>query len=231
VSQVSRSGHNVRFIIICLALFLGGGFLRSQSGGLTLPRPVETLTPPAAGEPLEQQEQLPPGLRETVSNFYEWIDRGYYKEAHQISLENKWLERGPDTYVRGGLTSQDEFVNALNQEWRVNGTDLNVVTLDVLRADRLLPERRTPSERPELYTLNDLPPGIQAEDIYEVTVAGLVIERCSTWEWDKKLLVAKLGGTGGWKILLPGIPDARFLRAEVWFLDKNPFAELHIVQE
>ena len=231
MSQVSRSGHNVRFIIICLALFLGGGFLRSQSGWLTLPRQVETLAPPAAGEPLEQQEQLPPGLRETVFNFYEWIDRGHYKEAHQISLENKWLERGPDTYVRVGLTSQDEFVDALNREWRVNGTDLSVVTMDLLTADRLLPERRTPSERPELYTLNDLPPGIQAEDIYEVKVAGLVIERCSTWEWDKKLLVAKLGGTGGWKILLPGIPDARFLRAEVWFLDKNPFAELHIVQE
>ena len=229
--QVFRSEHNLRFILICLALFLAGGFLRYQSGWLTLPRQVEVPTPLAVLRQSEQSEQLPPGLRETVFNFYEWIDRGYYNEAHQVSLENKWLERGPDTYVRVGLTPQEEFVNALNREWRVNGTDLSIVTMDLLGVSRLPPERRVPAERPELYTLADLPPEIPVEDIYEVAVGGLVIGRCSTWEWDKKVLVAKLGGTGGWKVLWPGFPNARFMRVDVWFLGMNPLANLHILQE
>ncbi len=218
---------NMRFILICLALFGVGGFLRYRSGWLTLPRPTETPVPSATTEP---QEQLSLGLRETVFNFYEWIDRGYYKEAYQISLENKWLERGPDTYVRAGLTSQDEFISALNWEWRVNGTDLTIVAIDLLGVSQLEPDHRMPLQRQELYTLDSLPAGTQVEDIYQVEVGGLVIERCSTWEWDQKVSVAKLS-TGEWKVLLPGIPGAHSSRVEAWFLGKDPFVGLDILPE
>jgi len=48
-------------------------------------------------------------------------------------------------------------------------------------------------------------------------------------EWDKNYC-GETRRTGGWKILLPGIPDARFC-ARRCGSDRNPFAELHIVQE
>jgi len=60
---------------------------------------------------------MPPGLRETVFTFTNGLIRGYYKEAHtDQSREQVARARAPVRYVRVGLTSQDEFVDALDRE-------------------------------------------------------------------------------------------------------------------
>lgn len=202
--------------------------MRYESGWLSLSGFPNNQVPSADSQ--QPRKPFPTGLGETVRKFYEAADRGLYKEAYQLALENKWQAKAPDTYALAGLTSQDEFVHALTEQWGDNGVDLTINEMDLLSASPLGTNRPLPSEWPELYTLADLPADTLVEDIYEVQIHGSLMERCSLWQWDKRLLVAKLT-PGEWKVLLPGIPDNRISHIQVWFLDKNPFAELHILQE
>lgn len=174
---------------------------------------------------------LPRGLRETVLGFYERLDRGHYSEAFQISLENQWVEKGQETYAPMGLTSQADFVAALTQEWGANGVDLNVISVDVIDGAPIAPIPQASRERPELFALDSLPSGTRVEEMYEVQIGGSIMRQCSAWDWNKRLVVAKLSGIDGWRVLLPGIPDSQTPRLEEWFLDQNPFAKLRIIIE
>lgn len=222
--QFSRAQHNGRFVLICSILFLAGAFLRYQAGWLTLPWQTQAPSPLVSSEPVV----LPPGLREIVFNFYESIDRGHYQEAYQHSLENKWVEREPGSYTSVGLTSQENFVTSLEEEFGINGSDLNIVSMNLISATPLSREQWIPSQQPELNSINNV--SNEVEDIYEVQVGGSLMERCSPWTWKTTVWAAKFN-TGNWKILLLGIPNDQTSRMEYWFLGQNPFAHLHIVQE
>ncbi len=220
------SQHNRRFILICLLLFVAGALLRLRSGWLVLP----WLSPAQAGSasaavPLA----LPPGLGETVLNFYQWLDRGDYPDAYHASLENKWQVRAPGTYVPAGLASEEEFVQSATEAWGVNGADLTIDQISLVSASRLELQAQVPSERPELYTLAAFPPG-QVLEIFQVGVSGSLLERCAAWQWSKHLLVARLS-SGDWKILLPGVPDAQTPLLQAFFLDQNSFAGLQIEEK
>ncbi len=221
------SHKNRQFALVCLFLFVGGALLRVRSGWLTLPRLTPSVAP-GAGE--VTAIPLPPGLGETVLNFYRWLDRGSYQNAYQISLVDKWQVRAPKIYVPAGLASEQEFTQAATEAWGVNGADLTINEMGLVSALRLDAEQRQPSEHPELYALAALAPYIQVEDVYEVGVRGSVIERCAPWEWSKHLLVAKLS-SGDWKILLPGVPDPEISLLQAVFLDQDLFAGLQIQEK
>ncbi len=221
------SRHNLRFVLICLFLFIAGFLLRLRAGWLVLPwftaSPTNnaSTTPPLA---------LPPGLAETVMDFYQWLDRGDYQDAFQVSLENKWQARMPDTYVPIGLVPEVEFIQAATEAWGVNGADLTINQMMLVSAFRVDPETQLRSERPELYTLAALPPGDPVEEIYEVGMSGSLLERCAAWQWSKHLLVARLA-SGGWRILLSGVPNSQVSLLQVFFLDQNPLAGLNIQEK
>ena len=82
-----RSNKDLRFILICLLLFMVGGLLRIQSGWIALPQPVEASS---IFSP-ELSPEMSAELQQTVLDFYNLVDKGRYDEAHQLSLENKWL--------------------------------------------------------------------------------------------------------------------------------------------
>ena len=209
---------DLRFILICLLLFMVGGLFRIQSGWIVLPQRVEASS-------VLSQELSPEALvelQQTVLDFYNLVDKGRYEQAHQLSFENKWLKSAEGTYVPTGLISKDEFVDVLSNEIGGNGMGLNIISLEVLGQSPLAPELWTSVNHPELQTLNSLPEEVQVQGVYEVEVGGVLLGRCSRWDWHDKVLVAKLSGEYGWRLLLPGSPEPTSPHHEEWFLDRDP---------
>ena len=213
-----RSTKDLRFVLICLLLFMVGGLLRIQSGWIALPHPVEassTFSP-------ELSPEMSAELQQTVLDFYSLVDKGRYDEAYQLSLENKWLKLEEGIYTTNGLIGQDEFEEVLSNEIGGNGMGLNIISIEVTGQSPLAPDRWASGEYPELRTLDSLPDGIQVQGIYELEVGGVLLGRCSRWDWQDKVLVARLSGENGWRLLLPGSPEPTSPHHEEWFLDRDP---------
>ena len=211
--------NDVRFLLICLMLFLLGGFLRVRSGWMPLPRSAQEATSPVVEE---QSDELLAGLRETVLDFYRLVDNGEYADAHSLCFEGKWqkLEGGEHRVV--GLTSQEEFSNSLDNELGSNGMGLDIIRIDVMVPTLLPSEQWMPADRPELWTLDFLPNGLRVKNVYEVEVGGDMLNTCSRWNWFDRVLVVHLEGDAGWRLLLPGSPSVSSPHHEAWFMDSNP---------
>lgn len=212
------SNKDLRFVLICLLLFMFGGLLRIQAGWITLPQQVEAsstfsreLTPEMSAE-----------LEQTVLKFYTMVDKGRYDEAYQFIFENKWQKLEDGAYAPNGLIGQDEFREVLSNEIGGNGMGLNIISIEVRGQSPLPPDRWTAREYPELQTLKSLPDDIQVQGVYEVEVGGVLLGRCSRWDWQDKVLVARLSGEKGWRLLLPGSPEPSSPHHEEWFLDRDP---------
>lgn len=212
-------GKDLRFIVICLMLFLVGGLLRLQAGWS--PRLWSAAAGSVSVEELSD-EQLAE-LNETVLKFYKSIDTGNYEEAYQLAFENKWQKSEGEEYALVGLTSEEEFVSRLTAEIGNNGMRLNIIGIEVLGQSPLPPEHWTPEERPELYALQHLPSEAWVGSVYEVEVGGVLLERCSRWNWFDKVLVAHTQDNGEWKLLLPGGLDPNRPHHIEWFRDGYPF--------
>jgi hypothetical protein len=207
--------NNLKFILICLVLFAAGGLLRIQSGWIALPQP-------AAAKNLvnELNAESQAQLQQTVLNFYHSVDKGRYVEAAQLSFENKWQKLADKSYIPIGLVSPDEFSEVLSDEIGSNGMGLNIISIEI-RGEAPLPiEQWAGANRPELLTLQFLAAETPLKGIYEVEVSGVLLGRCSRWDWDDKVLVVHMGDQ--WKLLLPGSPDTFGPHHEEWFLDRNP---------
>ncbi len=209
--------NDVRFTLICLTLFLFGAYLRLRAGWSPFPSTATASTLPIS----EQSDVSLAELDETVLDFYKLVDNGNYQAAYQLSLENKWREVGEDEYVAAGLTSEEEFVETLSNEIGSNGMGLNIIAIDIVEAALLPSDRWKLEEWPELLTLNSLPRKAKVQGVYEVEVAGVLLGRCSRWEWRDRVLVARMQG-GDWKLLLPGSPSLTSPHHEEWFLDRYP---------
>ena len=112
-----------------------------------------------------------------------------------------------------------------------NGMGLNIISIGIMGQSPLPPEQWTLTDRPELWTLDFLPDKAEVQSVYEVEVAGVLLGRCSRWEWYDKVLVAHLKGDGGWKLLLPGSPNPTSPHHEEWFLDRYPLKGKRITQK
>ncbi len=221
-----KSKQDLRFSLICLVLFGLGGLLRIQTGWLAWPEHAE-----ASSLTLSQElnETALAELHQTVLDFYYLVDKGNYAAAYQLSLENKWLKSAEKSYTPGGLTSQDEFIDILSNEIGSNGMGLNVISIEVLGQTPLPPTDWAVPNRSELQMLKALALESQVEAIFEVEVGGVLLGRCSRWDWHDKVLVAKL--PGGWRLLLPGSPEPSSPHHEEWFLDRDPFKGKIIILE
>ncbi len=213
---MTPKNSNLRFLLICLTLFALGALLRIQSGWMGLPQATAAENLDISAElSLESQAQL----RETVLNFYHAVDKGRYTEAAALSLETRWQKLADKSYTPIGLTSPDEFSQLLSDEIGSNGMGLNIISIEVRREAAVPAEQWQAATRPELLTLNFLPADAPLTGIYEVEVGGVLLGRCSRWDWDDKVLVAHLGDQ--WKLLLPGSPDTISPHHEEWFLNRN----------
>jgi hypothetical protein len=221
------SRNDVKFISICLTLFLLGGFLRLQAGWSPFPWTTMANTLPSKEHGDEQLAEL----SETVLKFYNLVDKGNYKEAYQLAFETKWQKVGEQEYAAAGLTSQEEFIQRISDEIGSNGMGLNIISIGVQGQSLLPPEEWKFEDRPELWTLDFLPDASQVQSIFEVEVGGVLLGRCSRWDWHDSVLVAHMGGAGGWKLLLPGSPDATGPHHEEWFLDRYPLKGKRIALE
>ena len=214
--------HDLRFILVCSALFLIGGALRLATGGLNLPwisaGASLSSTALAAGT---EAEQVPPEVAATVLDFYRAVDKGRYAEAFALALENRWSESADGGYQVDGLASEDQFVTALTDELGANGMELNIISIEAVDQVVLPPAEQMPEKHPELGTLQFLPAGTRIEHIYRAYVKGTLLGRCSRWDWDKHVLVVQLKGQG-WRVLLPGVKGPHQPHNEEWFLDRNP---------
>lgn len=213
------SNKDLRFILICLLLFVVGGLLRIQSGWIVWPQQVEA-------SPKSNQELSPEALVElqrAVLDFYNLVDKGRYTEAYQLSFENRWVKSENGTYSTTGLITQDEFVDVLSNEIGGNGMGLNIINIEVVGQSPLAADQWMSAARPELQILKSLPDDVQVQGIYEVEVGGVLLGRCSRWDWHDKVLVAKLSGANGWRLLLPGSLESTSPHHEEWFLDRDPF--------
>ncbi len=223
-----KSKQDLRFSLICLVLFCLGGLLRIQSGWLAWPQQVS-----ASSLALDQElnEAALAELHQTVLDFYHLVDKGSYAAAYQLSYENKWLKSAEKSYTPNGLTSQDEFIDVLSNEIGSNGMGLNIISIQVQGQRPLPPEEWSVPNRPELQTLKALPSESQVQAVFEVEVGGVLLGRCSRWDWRNKVLVAKLSGEQGWRLLLPGSLEPSSPHHEEWFLDRDPFKGKTIVLE
>jgi hypothetical protein len=170
-------------------------------------------------------------LNQTVLDFYHLVDKGNYAAAYQLSFENRWLKGAEKSYTPKGVTSQEEFIDTLSDEIGSNGMGLNIISIEVLGQTPLPATDWAASNRPELHPLKTLALGSQVEAVFEVEVAGVLLGRCSRWDWHEKVLVAKLSGENGWRLLLPGSPNPSSPHHEEWFLDRDPFKGKVIVLE
>lgn len=223
-----KSNRDVRFGLICLVLFGLGGLLRIQSGWLALPQPAEASSL-ALNQELDETALVE--LNRTVLDFYHLVDKGNYAAAYQLGFENKWLKSAEKSYAPNGLTSQDEFIDILSNEIGSNGMGLNIISIEILGQTPLPPTDWSAPNRPELQTLKALAPESQVEAVFEVEVGGVLLGRCSRWDWRDSVLVAKLSGEQGWRLLLPGSPEPSSPHHEEWFLDRDPFKGKVIVLE
>lgn len=223
---MTPKSNDLRFWLVCLTLLALGGLLRIQSGWIVLPQA-------AAAKNLDVSAELSAGaqaqLQQTVLNFYQAIDKGRYAEAAQLSFETEWQKLADKkSYTPIGLTSPEKFSQALSDEIGSNGMGLNIISIEVRGQTPLPVEQWAAPNRPELLTLLAIPPEPAISGIYEVEVGGVLLGRCSRWDWDDKVLVAHVGDQ--WKLLLPGSPDAISPHHEEWFLDRNPLKGKTIVQ-
>lgn len=214
--------HDLRFILVCSVLFLIGGALRLATGGLNLPwvSDGDRLSLATGGS---ETEQVPPEAAATVLDFYRAVDKGRYAEAFALALENRWSQSADGAYQVDGLTTEDQFVAALTGELGATGMELNIVSLEAADVALLPAAEQMPERHPELQTLKHLPAGMRAERVYRVYIKGTLLGRCSRWDWDKHVLVARLKGDG-WRVLLPGVKAPHQPHNEEWFLDRSPQA-------
>ncbi|MFN8455189.1 MAG: hypothetical protein U0401_11070 [Anaerolineae bacterium] len=213
---MTPKNSNLRFMLICLTLFAVGALLRIQSGWMVLPQAAAAQNLAISAElSAESQAQL----RAIVLNFYHAVDKGRYTEAADLSFETRWQKLADKSYTPIGLTSPDEFSQLLSDEIGSNGGGLNIISIEVRRETPVPAEQWSAAKRPELMTLHFLPPDAPLTGIYEIEVGGVLLGRCSRWDWDDKVLVAHIGDQ--WRLLLPGSPDIISPHHEEWFLDRN----------
>ena len=210
---------NLKFVFVCLVIFIAGGLLRLQSGWITISWLIRSSALPVR---LDLDSEALAEMQATVLNFYNLVDKGRYAEAYQLGFENKWQKLASGEYRPVGLVPTEEFVDRLNQEIGSNGMGLNIISLEVMSQTVLSPDQWHVSDRPELQALNFIPDKVLTESIYEVEIEGVMLGRCSRWDWHDTVLVAHLND-GEWKLLLPGSPDDISPHYEEWFLDRNPF--------
>lgn len=215
--------RNLRFTLVCLAMFLVGGLLRLQAGWLSLAWPVGTSGVFAA--PNLDNEAMA-ALQATVVNFYTLVDKGRYQEAYQLGFETKWQKLESGAYASVGLVPVEEFAGTLSDEIGSNGMGLNIVSIGITSQAALAAEQWQAIDRPELQALSFVP--AQVQNIYEVEVGGVLLGRCSRWDWRDRILVAYTSD-GDWKLLLPGSLNSYGPHHEEWFLDRNPFKGKKIV--
>jgi len=212
------------FPVACVLALALGGVLRLQPW-----RPAPEAAPDGT-DSVAAQVKLPPGLGDVVFDFYERLDRGQYGEVYDMSLENKWELQGDGVYVNTGLIPRQEFIDALTAEMGPNGGHITIPATQVLAARPSTPGGKPLREQPEQAILNHLPAGLHLETWYEVDVTGMIGDVCTPARFDKRLIVADLGG-GQWKVLLPGGPRPDSTRKDEWFTNGDPFAGKQLTDE
>lgn len=208
--------HDLRFGLVCLVLIVVGGWIRLSAGWQPFGLGAEVHA--GAGE------ASPADLSASVLRFYELIDDGHYAAAYQLVLENRWQVSSTGDYSVEGLMSEAEFVATLNREMGSQGLGQNIIKIAVTAVSPYTLTAGIPPDRPELWTLSFLPGSVQVEEVRQVRVAGALLGRCSQWDWDERLLAARVrdGTTSQWRLLLPGLLDDRFPHYQEWFMDRNP---------
>lgn len=203
---------DVRFLAVILVLFLAGAGLRWREGrSPATPAPAagaSTRPPTLVGPSFTPITSSSPNggsaAAETVLKFYDAVNRGRYEEAAALGLENHWRKTAPLTYQLDGLTPEATFVQALESELVSDGFVITIHSIEALSATALPPAQQNPATQRELWALTALPPGREADGLYEVPVRGTVLMSCTKWDFFRRVTVVHLKGDGGWKVLLPG---------------------------
>ena len=224
MTKIRAHWRKLIFPMACLLVFVLGCVLRLQPW---------RVTPDAEqGGTLSDsiQVKLPAGLGDAIYDFYQRLDRGQYGEVYDMSLENQWALQGDGVYANMGLTPRQEFIDALTAEMGPNGGQITVPATQVLAVKPITPGQKPLSEQPEQAILGHLPAGLGLRALYEVDVTGMVGDVCTPARFDKRLIMADLGG-GQWKVLLPGGPRPDSTRKDEWFTNANPFADKQLMDK
>jgi hypothetical protein len=216
----SQPQHNLRFAITSFVLLVVACVLRVQ--------PWRAVASPAAQDASlaglgQASTPLPADLASMVVSFYDNIDRGLYGEAFDSSFENRWSSQSDGSYRHEGITSKQEFVDALTAEFGANGVSLRLDAIQVLDASPLPLPGGIGSDPPEYAILAHLPAQPALSGLYQVHMHGALGDSCTPLAWWKQVTVASFAD-GQLRILLPGGVRPGGTHRDEWFTDNDPFA-------
>lgn len=208
--------RDARFWGICALIFLLGSGLRFAAGSAVWPWLPERGQSHTVASVLNRD--LPAEATQLALNFYQAVDKGRYADAYATALENHW--QAGDAPLVDRLTEAEEFVTALQDELGENGMGLNIIAIQAVTHTVVLREELDPVRYPELEALAFLPAGLKLKQIGRIELAGVLLGRCSRWDWSRDALVAQFSDEK-WRLLLPGVHEAHGLHSADWFLPRK----------
>jgi hypothetical protein len=181
--------------------FLGGVPLLGSDFSYSL-EPVGSSIPAAAIDTPES----------TAVSFYQFLVKGEYGKAWEISVEPMWTESSKVPFERTiapteqplGWTSESDFVRRCTDELGAGGSGLK---LNAVRA--------TPGEGARGGGKDAVLKRLAASRVSPVHVTGHMLGACLIYRWDKDLLVANISGKN--KVILPGTKAANTSYHQSWF--------------
>jgi len=189
---------------LCLGAFLriiGGVPLLGSDFAFSADQPAITAVTPEVDTPAA-----------TAVSFYQFLVKGKYHEAWEISVEPMWTESPKAPYARAvaagsrplGWTSERDFIERCAEELGADGSGL-----------RLNGVRALPREGARVGADDAALKSLSASKVTAVQVTGHLLGACLIYRWDRNLLVANISGKN--KVLLPGTKTANSTYHESWF--------------
>ena len=224
--QKRQPWHNLRTALAYAAVLVIGSVLRLQPWGGNPTQAAQPATVPSA----QSEVPLPESLAVAVLGFYDRVDRGQYAEAYDASFEARWIGLPDGSYQPAGLSSKQEFVDALTKEFGANGLSLRIDAIQILDAAPLPLPGDSSLDSPEYAVLAYLPDDRKLAGLYEVQLAGSLGDSCTPLPWHKRLILADFAD-GQPRVLLSGGARPGSTHKNEWFTDDDPFASQVSEQE
>jgi hypothetical protein len=149
------------------------------------------------------------GPEAAAVSFYQFLQRGEYGKAWEVSLEPDWAGGPNASYMKeiapsaqaSGWTTEPDFVRRCTDDIG-SGMKLNAVQVVRLPAVPDTPESKAAS-------------ALGASRLYGVRATGHMLGACMIYRWERDLVVAEIGGR--YRVILPGTKAARASFHQEWF--------------